>query len=179
MLLVLLALSAHLPATAGDRSPIRLPDAAFAQLGDGAHVQSLTLGASWDWNWQHRLPGGLLTARTDLEVGRWRTGGCECDRNFTRAGVTPVLRLRPDAAAQWFVEAGVGANAIWPLYRKGSRRFSTLFNFGDLVAVGRSFGAAHQHEISLRLEHFSNADIKKPNPGENFVQLRYAWRFEP
>jgi hypothetical protein len=175
----LLALGAHLPAAARDRSPIRLPEAAFAQVGDGAHVRSLTLGASWDWHWQHRLPSALLTARTDVEVGRWRASACECDRSFTRAGVTPVLRLRPDAAPQWFVEAGVGANAIWPLYRNGSRRFSTAFNFGDLIAVGRSFGAARQHEVSLRLEHFSNADINRPNPGENFVQLRYAWRFEP
>ncbi|RYG65377.1 acyloxyacyl hydrolase, partial [bacterium] len=30
-------------------------------------------------------------------------------------------------------------------------------------------------EIALRIEHFSNASIQKPNPGQNFVQLRYAW----
>jgi hypothetical protein len=175
----LLALSAHVPAAAGDHSPIRLPDAAFAQMGGGAHVLSLTLGASWDWHWKHRLPGGLLTARTDVEVGRWRTSGCECGGNFTRAGITPVLRLGLDAAPRWFVEAGVGANAIWPLYRNGSRRFSTTLNFGDLIAVGRSFGGADRNEISLRFEHFSNAGIKNPNPGENFVQMRYTWRFEP
>lgn len=30
---------------------------------------------------------------------------------------------------------------------------------------------------ALRLQHFSNASIRHPNPGENFVQLRYARRF--
>ena len=28
-------------------------------------------------------------------------------------------------------------------------------------------------------QHFSNADTKKPNPGENFVQLRYAYLLAP
>jgi hypothetical protein len=44
------------------------------------------------------------------------------------------------------------------------------------MAVGRMFGAERQHELVLRLEHFSNAGIDHPNPGENFVQLRYAHR---
>jgi lipid A 3-O-deacylase len=27
------------------------------------------------------------------------------------------------------------------------------------------------------VQHFSNAGIKKPNPGETFLRLRYAYRF--
>ena len=70
---------------------------------------------------------------------------------------------------------GVGANYIVPIFDSGEKRFSTKFNFGDHVAIGRSFG---QHsEVSLRVEHFSNAGIEHPNPGENFGQLRYAHRF--
>jgi lipid A 3-O-deacylase len=156
---VLLALGAHLPAAAGDRAPIRVPDAAFAQVGDGVHVRSLTLGPFWDWNWEHRLPGGLLTARTDVEAGRWRTSGCECDRSFVR-------------------RRGRGRQRDLALV---SQRLSQVFHgvqFRRLVAVGRSFGAVRQHQVSLRVQHFSNAGIKKPNPGENFVQLRHAWRFE-
>ena len=40
-----------------------------------------------------------------------------------------------------------------------------------------SFGARGEHEVSLRLQHFSNAGIKHPNPGETFVRLRYVRRF--
>ena len=43
---------------------------------------------------------------------------------------------------------------------------------------GRNFGARQEHELVLRVEHFSNAGIKHPNPGENFAQLRYTYRFE-
>jgi lipid A 3-O-deacylase len=94
-----------------------------------------------------------------------------------QVGLTPVLRLRPaGAAADWFAEIGVGVNYILPLYRSGLKRFSTEFNFGDHVGIGRDF-KRHQHEVALRAEHFSNAGIAHPNPGENFAQLRYSYRF--
>ena len=88
------------------------------------------------------------------------------------------LRYRPDdGASPWFVEAGIGLTATSSVYRTRQKSFSTSFNFGTHLAVGRSFGERGQHEVSLRLEHFSNAGIKHPNPGENFIQVRYARRF--
>lgn len=52
--------------------------------------------------------------------------------------------------------------------------FSTTFNFGEHLAVGRQLGATRHHEVALRVQHFSNAGIRQPNPGENLVQVRYA-----
>ena len=74
-------------------------------------------------------------------------------------------------------EAGVGAEIITPRFRTDDRSFRSVLNFGTHLALGCDFGEARQHEISLRAEHFSNAGIRRPNPGENFVQLRYAYRF--
>ena len=51
-----------------------------------------------------------------------------------------------------------------------------MFNFGDHLAVGRSFGVQREHELALRVQHFSNGGIKEPNPGETFLQLRYVYR---
>jgi len=31
--------------------------------------------------------------------------------------------------------------------------------------------------VALRIQHFSNAGLSEPNPGANFVQLRYAYTF--
>ena len=69
-----------------------------------------------------------------------------------------------------------GVNVLAPLYRSRDKRFSTAFNFGDHVGIGVQLGDDHGQELSLRLQHFSNAGIKDPNPGENFVQLRYTAR---
>ena len=58
-----------------------------------------------------------------------------------------------------------------------TKRFTTTFNFVDVIGVGRSFGPSRTQELGLRLQHVSNAGIRVPNPGQNFVQLRYAASF--
>jgi len=78
----------------------------------------------------------------------------------------------------WFVEGGIGATVTSSVYRNFDKHFSTAFNSGDHVGVGYAFGAARKNEIALRAEHFSNAGIKHPNPGQNFVELRYVHHFD-
>lgn len=154
------------------------PDAVFIQGGVGRHVDSAAAGLIWDWRWRRDFAIGTLTGYTELDIARWRTNARALDEGFNQVGIVPVLRLYPHMLGNgWFIEAGVGANAISPRYRNDTRVFSTVFNFGDHLGIGRRFGAQEASELSLRFEHFSNADIKTPNPGENFVQLRYAHRF--
>ena len=43
--------------------------------------------------------------------------------------------------------------------------------------MGISLGGHGEHEVGLRVQHFSNADIRLPNPGETFLRVRYAYRF--
>jgi len=64
-----------------------------------------------------------------------------------------------------------------PVYRTEKKHFSTSLNFGDHLAVGRTFGGRAEHDLAARFQHFSNAGIRQPNPGENFLQLRYSRRF--
>ena len=116
----------------------------------------------------------------EADIGRWTTDdrGVSSSTWATQVGLTPVIRLQSSAAmSHWFAEVGVGANYILPLYRTGHKRFSTEFNFGDHFGVGRQFGERRQHELMLRVQHFSNAGIAHPNPGQNFVQLQYSRRF--
>jgi lipid A 3-O-deacylase len=158
-----------------------IPSTAFIQAGIGDQsTRAYIAGLTWDWNWRHHFGFGTLSGYFDADFGRWTTdrSGVKGYAWMTQVGLTPVLRWRPAGSlSDWFAEIGVGANYILPLYRSGSKRFSTEFNFGDHVAVGRDFGSRGQHEVALRAEHFSNAGIAHPNPGENFAQLRYSYRF--
>jgi hypothetical protein len=43
--------------------------------------------------------------------------------------------------------------------------------------AGAQLRPQRAHELSLRIQHSSNAGIKEPNPGENFLLLRYAHVF--
>lgn len=87
-------------------------------------------------------------------------------------GLTPMLRATPAATGQedWFVEAGLGLTFSDGYYASGDRRFSRRYNFTTSVGAGWLLGRSH--EVSLRIAHASNAGIRRPNPGENLLQLR-------
>ena len=157
------------------------PSTLFFQAGIGNQsTHAYIAGTSWNWAWSRQYSwldaGGFFEGT----VGRWTTDdhGISGSIWATQIGVTPVIRLQIASgdANNWFAELGVGANVIVPLYRTGHKRFSTEFNFGDHFGIGRQVGRRREHELTVRMQHFSNAGIKHPNPGENFVQLRYAHR---
>jgi hypothetical protein len=152
----------------------------FLQAGVAEDTNMLLAGITWDWPWHRDYAVGRLSGYWEMSFGRWDTDhpAREGSTWVTQFGVTPVLRIYPASwGGRWFVEGGIGVNLLLPVYRSSDKRFSTSFNFGDHLAVGRRFGQQAEHELSLRLQHFSNAGIKSPNPGEDFVQLRYSRRF--
>lgn len=145
----------------------------FVQGGVAEDAHALTVGASRDWRWEKQYRYGHVSGQWQAEIGRWHSDS----DNSTQVGFTPALRWRPNGWSEgWFVEGGIGVNVIFPKYNTRKKEFGTTFNFGDHIAVGKTFGADRQHEWSLRFQHFSNARIEKPNPGENFLQFRYTHR---
>ncbi|MGC3980218.1 MAG: acyloxyacyl hydrolase [Steroidobacteraceae bacterium] len=156
------------------------PTGAFVQAGFGeSQTTAYVVGAVWDWRWQKQYAIGTITGFSDASIGRWATeaDGIKGSAWATQIGLTPVFRLQPALFTQpWFIEIGIGANVILPIYRSDEKSFSTEFNFGDHFAVGRMLGDRHRQDIALRIQHFSNGGIKHPNPGENFLQLRYTYR---
>jgi len=155
------------------------PQGVFAQFGVADEVTSGTLGALW--NLTGDPVGRRWSVYAEASVGRWQSrGGHPSDHGvLTQVALVPVLRWRADEGrSPWFMEGGVGATVTSSLYRSEDKHFSTAFNFGDHLGVGFSFGEKAANEIALRAEHFSNGGIKHPNPGKNFVQLRFVHRFE-
>ena len=181
-LVLLLASTGALAAPARGDSSTWLPDRIFAQAGtDSTTTSAYALGAVWDWQWQRKYSLGAATGYTEGTIGQWQTddaarGG---PRSYTQIGVTPVLRFFPgNGNDRWFAEFGLGVNYITPVYQGYGKSFSTEINFGDHVALGSLLGSQRLASIALRLQHFSNAGLSAPNPGENFVQLRYTYEFK-
>lgn len=158
-----------------------LRPAGYALQGGAAEGRTwnASVGLTWPWAWKARLLGTEIGGVTEAYIAHWNTpaaGGGR--RGFTQVGVVPLLRLRLDQGrSPWFAEAGVGLSAMDHHFVTTSKQFTTSFNFVDVVGVGRSFGPARGQEIGLRLQHVSNAGIRVPNPGQNFVQFRYASAF--
>ncbi len=171
------ALSCHADPEAGPPRGLA-PDGWFAQFGVAKEVTMATGGALWTL--KDESADGPWSAYAEASLSRWqaRNGHAEGHGVLTQLALIPVLRHRFDAGrSPWFVEGGIGATVTSSIYRSDDKRFSTAFNFGDHVGVGYSFGNHREQELALRVQHFSNAGIKHPNPGENFLQLRYAHRF--
>jgi hypothetical protein len=161
----------------GDESPVR-PSTVFAQAGVAEHAHALVAGLTWDSAWQRRWRLGQARLYWEASLGRWTATHEHRDSSglITQIGLTPVLRIEPSRGTAWFFEAGIGVNVLTPIYQNGGKRFSTAFNFGDHLALGRRFGEGGRHEIAVRIQHFSNGGIRRPNPGEDFLQLRYSVR---
>ncbi len=150
----------------------------FVQGGDGDRaVKSASIGLTRGFQPFGLTETSAVSFYGELVIGEWFVHeAAAADRShFTQFGVTPVLRY--SFAGGPFVEAGIGLDVIAPRFRDNQRVFSTKFNFADHAAVGTRFGTALANEVSLRVEHFSNGGIRHPNPGQNFVELRYARHF--
>ncbi|RYF42071.1 MAG: acyloxyacyl hydrolase [Comamonadaceae bacterium] len=152
---------------------------------DGARAASdvglASVGVQLPWGWHRPLLGGELTGHWDAHIAHWRvpagTAASE-RRHWTQLALVPTLRLRFDGGrSAWFVEGGIGLSVLDGRYATRHKNFSTRFNFTDHQGVGFNFGARRQHELMLIVRHVSNGGIRKPNPGEDFVQLRYGLAF--
>jgi lipid A 3-O-deacylase len=156
------------------------PDSVFVQWSASPRSDALGVGLSWNLAWTRQWKAGTAGAYIETLFSRWRADAPQGQTDnalVTQVGMAPVLRWQPAGAASvWFCEASLGVNLISPVYQSANKRFSTRFNFGEHIAVGRAIGATGRHEVALRVQHFSNAGIRHPNPGENFVQLRYTNR---
>lgn len=153
----------------------------YVQGGTGAHsAYAGTLGMTVPWlHWSWGLGSGVVRGQWDFYLSNWssRPPG-EARRNTFLLGAGPSLRWRGDGGRSlWFTEAGTGVSLASRHYRNDGDAFSTRYNFATHIGVGRNFGPRGAHELSLRLQHSSNAGLKEPNPGENFLLLRYAHAF--
>lgn len=156
------------------------PDALAVQAGAGASgTATAGVGLVWDWDLERLRRKAEITAHTELLLNHLRAddfgGGSQ---GFTQVVVLPSLRMRLDRGqSPWFLELGIGASWMDKLLVTPHKTFSTQWNFYDVVGVGYSLDDQRRHELGLRWVHISNAGIKKPNPGQDLLQLRYVARF--
>ena len=89
-----------------------------------------------------------------------------------------MFRLEGTAPGSPYLEAAIGFHVISDLQIDYDRSFSTRFQFGDHVGVGMRFGPRDRYDVGLRLQHLSNGGIRKPNPGIDFLQLRFQYHLK-
>ena len=158
-----------------------LPDVAYVQAAGGDGTQAITAGLQWEWQTLWRpTENTRLSGYWEVSAGRWRADLDPSGRAWawvTQLGATPMFRWREASNSHWFAEAGIGVSYLMPIFRSKDRQFSTRFNFRDQLGIGYATAQNDGHDVSLRVEHYSNAGFREPNPGLTFAGLRYAYRF--
>ena len=133
------------------------------------------------WQWSKRWfqgKGWHLGGYWDLSAARWeRDPSPDSPSSLAEIGVTPVFRLQADGLRGAYLEGGIGAHLLSST-KLGDKRFGSTFQFGEHLGLGYRFGVRGAYDLSYRYQHLSNADIKDPNDGINFHQIRLQYWFQ-
>ena len=141
-------------------------DSLSAEIGDGTRgVREWRIGAQW---LQHPkwLEDTLMALYWDATLGAWESD----TGTLQELGLTPTFRYGDEQGA--YFDVGIGFHVLSETRISSNIQFSTKFQFGDHLGVGYRFD---RYDISMRLQHLSNAGIRNPNPGVNFLQVRFQY----
>ncbi len=153
------------------------PAAVYVEAGGAERGSAVAgAGARWPARWQASGLGGRFVLGLEVAVHRWSARREAGDRQGSvQFTATPVVRWHGEGGASpWFLEAGIGLSYQHRAYEARGAHQSTRWNFNDVLGLGRRDGP---HEVSLRLTHFSNAGLRKPNPGDSSLSLRWGYLY--
>ncbi|WZB70593.1 acyloxyacyl hydrolase [Achromobacter xylosoxidans] len=144
------------------------------QYGVGDHYKRYTLNYETASVWTHQFGGnwGRLDLTPEFGASYWTTDGSRTPGHAWQFSAIPMFRWW--AGERFYLEAGIGAT-LFSTTRFANENISTAFQFGDHVGMG--FLLTPNNRIGLRYSHFSNASIKRPNPGLDAVQISYTYQF--
>lgn len=155
-------------------------DSASIEFGTGNRTLLARLGIQTKWEsrwWQTN--GTHIGGYWDATIMHWRSDRHQDisgnSQNITAVGITPVFRFQRDTLKGLYAEAAIGAHYLSDIYENNGRQFSTRFQFGDHVGVG--YVLASGIDLSLKIQHFSNGGIKRPNSGANFFIIGTRFTF--
>ncbi len=155
-------------------------DSTSFEYGEGNKTKITRIGAQWKWDRQWWKSNGThIGAYWDLTLAQWHSNHFQGipgnKQNITTIGLTPVFRLQNDNLKGLYLEGGIGAHLLSELYNNNNRKLSTSFQFGDHLGFGYVF--PNNLDLGVKVQHFSNGSIKKPNHGVNFAVIRLTYSF--
>ncbi|MDH5535742.1 MAG: acyloxyacyl hydrolase [Betaproteobacteria bacterium] len=159
-------------------SPAAAVDSIALEAGSGYGTDMARVALQRDMR-QRWLESGdwQLGSYWKVGLGYWRRNAAAGqDADLAEIGLTPVLRFQQTSGRGLYVEGGFGVHLLSRSHI-GDLRLGTLVQFGSSIEVGFRFGDKGQYDLSVCYQHLSNADIKQPNDGIDFNQIRFRHHF--
>jgi lipid A 3-O-deacylase len=144
------------------------------RAGLGDHYNRYTGSYETPNWWRYDFGGnwGHISLSGDLSLSYWKANSGYSPSSMWQVAATPFFRWW--LSDQFFFEAGVGPS-LFSKTRFADKNISTAFQFADQIGLG--YQLTPSNRISLRYSHFSNASIKRPNPGLDVTELTYTYSF--
>lgn len=158
----------------------QLIDGISAEIGEGDHATIYKLDAEKAMNddysflIQHNLHPYWEFSIADIENRRYQNMPGQ-SQSVTDIGVTPVLRWQKNQRHGIGGEIGVGVNYFSQMYNNAGQVSGSRFQFGN--HIGLSYKWSKNIEISLKLQHYTNAGIRAPRSAINFGMIKVAYTF--
>lgn len=172
-----LLMAPALPVMAQDERSSQQGEQAFRfNIGYGNKYTRAEIAYETPSLWQTNLFNHQLDLKLETSLSYWHTNRTTSEQHsrssLWQVGLTPMLHWWINS--NWYVEGGIGATFLSHT-RFADKSLSTSFQFGDHIGIVRTFG--DDWRVGLRASHFSNASIKRPNPGLNIIQLTVSRSF--
>ena len=174
--------------TGGSTQPVSAADSEASRWGLGMSVTPLYRWHSgWERGTATRLTVSYRLERTLLQREGWRSettwelsGGYHRTlhgrgpNEYDLAATLVVAGSR--AGSPWYLEAGTGP-ALFTSATVYGKPIGGRLHMGTLFGIGYRLGQDGRTQIGYRYHHFSNAGVRRPNPGLNAGGLRIHHRF--
>ena len=172
------ALAAALFAQAGHAADGIIDSASF-EVGTNPQQRMARVAVQSDWDQRWFASNGRhLGGYWEANLAWWRLNAYRNvrgqDKNIAVLGLTPVFRYQNDSKLGWYAEVGIGVNVFSDLYKNEDKELSTAFQFGDHLGIGYTTA---KWDFGVKYQHYSNASIKSPNAGSNWIVAKAAYRF--
>jgi len=110
----------------------------------------------------------------EFGAGIWRVPDLGGTTRRLDVHATPVWRAD---FARTYVEGGIGVYLLSKTINNDTTHMPTSFEFGSHVGAGLRLGTRGETRVGIALQHLSNAGIKQPNGGVNFVLVNASFPF--
>ncbi|HSA89207.1 MAG TPA: acyloxyacyl hydrolase [Burkholderiales bacterium] len=113
-----------------------------------------------------------MPSAIQLGASIWRVPDLAGTTQRYDINATPVWRLEKS----WgYVEGGIGAYLLSKTINTDEYHLPSSFEFGSHIGVGMRVG--ENGRIGVAFQHLSNAGLKQPNGGINFIELTGSIQF--
>ncbi len=142
-------------------------------LGYNSDYRKATLAYETPKLWAYEFQNGWGRVDLSVEFGAsyWEAKGSRPE-SMGQLSAIPMLRWWP--TERFYLEVGSGPTVLSRSEFAG-RDLGTRFQFGSHLGTGILIKKAHR--IGIRYSHYSNASIKKPNPGLDLLGVSYTYQF--